>query len=60
MGDQMIQRTWIMVGAFLVLALITVPAHSEVFDVNCDGQEGLAEAIHALQVASGLTPGKEA
>lgn len=27
-----------------------------VFDVNCDGQEGIAEAIHALQVASGDTP----
>ncbi len=40
----------------LVILFISVFTTSFSFDVDGDGKEGLAEAIHALQIASGLVP----
>lgn len=39
-----------------VLVLLCIPAMVMAFDVDGDGKEGLPEAIHALQVSSGIIP----
>jgi len=40
----------------LVSWLVSAVSAEPVYDVDGDGKEGLVEAVHALQVASGLTP----
>lgn len=39
-----------------ILIIFIYVTSSQAFDVNCDGREGLTEAIHALQVTAGGTP----
>lgn len=46
-------RIYICTTAFLCM-VSTNPIHA--FDINSDGKEGLAEAIHALQVIAGIIP----
>lgn len=40
----------------LVMFSLSAVRSTPVYDVNGDGKEGLVEAVHALQVVSGLTP----
>jgi len=41
---------------FLTFGIGTAASAATTFDVNGDGQEGLAESIHSLQVVAGLDP----
>ena len=47
---------WLFVIAVFFLTVSAIVFAGTVGDVNGDGHVGLAEAIHALQVMSGLTP----
>ena len=42
-------------GVFIVPVLEEFPPAVTIFDIDGDGREGLAEAIHSLQVVAGLT-----
>ena len=47
---------WLFVIAVFFLTVSAIVFAGTVGDVNGDGHVGLAEAVHALQVMSGLTP----
>ena len=42
----------IVVTVFFIIFHISMASAAQPFDINGDGQEGLPEAIHALQVSS--------
>lgn len=44
------------IARVFVLCFLLFPAVATTYDVDGDHKEGLAEAIHALQVAAGQTP----
>lgn len=46
----------IFMGSVLVFFFVVLPIASNAHNVDGNGQEGLAEAIHALQVAAGMAP----
>lgn len=50
------RRLLVAIDLGLVFSFVSVVSAAAVYDVNGDGKEGLAEAIHALQVTAGVVP----
>lgn len=55
----MLLKKTISLSVTMGLCLLILNSSLAAFDVNCDGQEGIAEVIHALQVSAGYNPGTE-